>query len=540
MRRSFKTVFAVSLMTFLFVFSFSASALQPEHAISTRPADSFYTMMRVDDLNGLLQYIFSPANVAMLTPFLPQDQVQALSLAASFASQIPAKTVIVAAGMTNAGPFAQCAVSMPDTARPKLDKVADGSATGIDLVTLLLGDAGMMFAAEFAPEVKNGAIGPYYDLMGQVMIAAREDLLLAATSLAELEASIGALDKKENRLAFKSKLDSPNYWRAHIDMHMAAALAKSAGGDAAANADQVLKFFKAPFEYEFGLSTHPESVLLSFAANILESMTDVEHLKKMKPAKGADMFMAGGGRLLLAISSPIAFRASDLKAHPETAKAWAEFAKALAAINLSEGDFEDLMNGSFSIALGSDATVMDMKIPGGYIAITGRKGAAAKTLAALMANEQFAALMVAMQADGWNSLYTLNQEAAPVPFAFGVANETLFAGFVDSGSLAKTPQLPSRASKLFGDSLFGVGFIDTASIWDRIRLEINNPMLAPHIPQDSKAVLDVLLGAELSVPFIKIWVPEIEKSFMEFSLADVPQENRILPRLIRIGQTMSK
>ena len=531
-RKSFQAAFVVLLVL---AFSSAALALPPQDALSVRPAESIYTVLCVNDLSGVLKEIFSQANLDMVIPLVPPDEAEGIKMIAGIASQIPAKSVLISAGMSMSGPFVQAAVSIPASLRKNLDSVAKGDASPGDLFTLLAGEGGMMFAGMFSPEPMKGAKGPYYSLMGQVAIAAKDDLLLIASSLEELEASIGALEKKENRLSFKRRFDSPNYWLMHMDMPTMTALATAFGGDVSAISSHV-DVFKAPMELEFGVTSKPDSVLISTAVNILECLANSAMYKDMKPAKGANLLQAGGGKLVLALSSPLLVDAAQFKAYPETAFVWGEFIKHLGMINITEGEIEDLLNGAFSLALGSDATVMGANIPGGYLALTGRNGAAAKILEKIMALPD--APLVPLKADGWDSLFVADPAALPIPLTLGVMKETLFAGVVNSDSLSKTPAVPAEISKLLDNPLFGIGFVDVAGIWNWFKQELANPssLITATIPEEAKGVLSLVMEADLSVPLIKLWSTELDNVFMEFSIIDVPKEKMLLPRLISIMQ----
>jgi len=532
----FKAVFVVFLVTAL---SSAALAFQPQDALSARPVESFYTVLCIDDLNGLLQNVFSPANIEMVKSLVEPEQVELVALVADFATQLSAKSLLVAVGMADMGPFMQTAVLMPAAVRPKLDKVADGSATGIDIVTLLLGENGAVFADMFEPDVQNGAKGPYYSLMGMVAIAAKGDLLLIASSQAELEASLDALEKKENRLSFKRRFDSPNYLLMYMDTPTVVALAEMFGGEDVP-ASALTKFFKAPLELEYGFEPKQGSFLLSGAVNLLDSLADSARYKDMKPVKGANLFLAGGGKLLLAFSSPQAFKSADLKALPEFAEGWNKLIEELEKMEITEGDVEDLLNGSLTIVLGSEATIMGASVPGGYITLTGRKGIAAKILGKLMENEELTQMlpMAPLKVDGWELAFAADPETSPVPLVLGVTKDTLFVGLINSGALVKKPELPDEISKMLNDSLLGVGVIDTAGIWNLLKKEIADPnsLLSAAIEGDVKDIVNDVLGADISVPLIKIWYPELETAFMEFSVVDVPLEKRILPRLLKVAQ----
>ncbi|MCL1927135.1 MAG: hypothetical protein FWF95_08445, partial [Syntrophorhabdaceae bacterium] len=359
----------------------------------------------------------------------------------------------------------------------------------------------------------------------------------------QLDASMEALGKKENRLALKRRFDSPNYWRMHMDMPMAAGIVEmTGGGPILGQSDVLTELFNVPLEVEVAFDSKPESVLVSIAANLLESLADATRYKDMKPVKGGNLFLAGGGKLLLALSAPLTFRGADLKAHPELAASWDQLVAGLETVRITEGDVEDLLNGSFTLALGSDATVMGSNIPGVYIALTGRKGAAAKILGKLMENEQFAQLvpLIPLQVDGWDSVFAVSPEEFPAPLVFGVTGDTLFMGVLNSDALGQTPEIPAGLAAMLDSSLLGIGVADVAGIWNWLRREVADPnsLLSSVMDDDVKGILDTLFEeeAEPSVSFFKLWATDPGTAFMEFSVEDVPQEKSLLPRLLKAAQ----
>jgi hypothetical protein len=200
-----------------------------------------------------------------------------------------------------------------------------------------------------------------------------------------------------------------------------------------------------------------------------------------------------------------------------------------------------MLTGSMSLAFGSDATVMGMKVPGGYITLTGKEGVAGKIFENLMSNPLItgAVPMVPLKAEGWDSLYIVDQKIAPMPILFGVMKDTLFLGFIDSDALDKKPEVSPEVDKMLDNSLYGAGFIDTGEIWSRLRKEVADPnsllSMAPGM-EDAKGILNELLGADLSIPLIKLWSPELSTVLIEFSVVDVPDDKQLLPRLIKLGQ----
>jgi hypothetical protein len=525
-------------------FASAASAFQPQDALSARPAESIYTVLRLDDINGLLQYVFSQANVEMAASLLKPEQAKILNFVAALASQIPVNSAVVAGGIADMEPFVQFAASMPDSVRSQLDKVADGSATEVDILTLFLGEAGEMFAGILDMELQDGAKGPYYSLMGQAALAARDDLLLIAFPPTALDASIDALENQENRMSPKRRFDSPDYWQMHIDISTYAALAEALGDEDILRAsDAMTEVFKAPVEIETAFEPKPGSFLMSVALNIMESVKDAERYEYAKPAVGGNLFLAGGGRLLLAFSSPLALSAADFKVQPKVAEAWDKIISALASMDISEGDVEDMLNGYFSAVFGSEAAVMGKDVPGGYIALTGREGTASKILGKLMNNEEFtqSASLIPLEAAGWESAFAVDPAVLPAPLVFGVMGDTLFAGVLNAGDLTKKPEIPAEVAKMLDEPLMGVGVIDTAAIWSRIGAEVADPnsllsLVMGDAVQAFQGVMEYILGADLSVPLVKMWSSELETGFIEFSVADVPQDKRLLPRLVTLWQ----
>ena len=520
-RRLFKAVFVVLLAA---SFSSVAWALAPDDALSARPAESVYTVVRVDNLSELFQYIFSPANIEMASSLMGSD----VELFAAIASQVPAESSVAVLGISGEGLYVQAAMSMPDSARPTMDRIAAGSAGSGEIFSMLLGENGMMFAEMFAPEVQTGAKGPYYDLMGRVAFAAKENLLLIAFPPTELEASIDALENQENRLALKRRFDSINYLRLYMDMPTTAMFARMFGGE---DVRAVTGLFKAPLDVEIGFTPTPASFLVSLGANILESWPDFMRFNEMKPAKGGDMFLAGGGKLFLAAASRLSLDAAAIKANPLLAEGWNSLVRDF--YPLTEDIIEGLLNGNITLALGSEATVMGMSVPGGYIALTGRPRAARAVIRTTITNPE-----AILQADGWDILYGPNPDQVPASVVMGLKGDTLFFGLVEAAALGKAPETTPQLAELLGDTVYGLAAIEFGEIWSWLRQASADPnsILSAFVQEPFKGMMNELLAAELSIPFVKIWSTQLEEAFMEFSIVDVPQENRLLPRVMQLAQ----
>ena len=531
---------SVATLFILVLLSSAAWARDPYEALSSRPEGSVYATLRVDDLGGMLKNIFSPENVAMFTSLMAPSETQAFGVFASMASQLPVKSLAWIAGSTTDNvPFLQLAASMPKNLQPKLDLVAAGKASPEDLITLLLGDGGLLLAAAINPVVQDGEKGPYYTIDGQVALSARDDLLLMTLSSMDLRDSLGALDTAEKRLDQKKKFGSPNFYTLHLDMKTVAALSSQENGSEI-DMDALLKHFKAPLKIEMAFDSKPESFLISSWVNILDSLTMSERFKDVKPIAESNKFFVGEGKLLYAFTAVSHFNADDLKVSPEAVKIWKQIVKELGKKGIVESDLENLLTGTFSLVGGSNATILERRTPGAYLAFNGQKGAAKKILNKILEDEDFmkAVPVAPLKAEGWDTLVKVDPSLVPFPLLLGVKGETLFLGIIDSEGLDKKPELSPEAAKLLDGKLFAGGFFDAASIWNYVKKEAadeKSPLALglKTLPTETATLVRNILDAELSVSAIKLWVPTWDTSFTEFALVEVPPEKRLLPKIMK-------
>ena len=529
------------VLFFVFALSSASWALNPHDALNERPEASIYFMMNMDDLGGMLKNLCSPSNIQPFLSMMDPDEQDSFRMVTAMLSQVPAKSVAFIAGTAaDKTPFLQMAISMPQDARAKLDLVAAGKATPEDLVTLVAGEAALLFASMIRPELQQGAMGPYYAIEGQVVIGAKEDLLLVTLSPSALEASLQALENKGRRLAIKRQFDSPNYYMLHIDIPTVVSLAEGEL-DGEVDVKTLQEFFKAPLKMEMGFESKAESVLVSFGMNALESIKSMDRFKNLTPATGANFFLTGGGKLLLGLSGAIGFNADDLKVYPEFAAAWEQLVAVTTSIGITGKDIENLLTGSLSLVWGSDATIMGKPTPGGYIALSGQGGAAAKVLKVLLENEdlKMAIPLVPLKIKGWDTLVMVDPNMVPVPLLIGSTKDTLFLGVVNSDAMDKKPELPKEVVKLSNEKVFSLGFFDAASVWEYLRQESADASshiggLMMMLPENISAAAREVLGADLSITFFKLWAPTLSTAFMEFSTVDVPEEKRLSTRLAKV------
>lgn len=528
----------------------------PQDALSAKPAGAIYSVFQVDDLGNLARSILSSENIDLFAPLLDKGEVEGFRIVAAIVSKMPVKTTALLAGTDeNLTPFLQLALSLPAELKPQLDLVASGKAKPEDIVSLTLGDGAVAFGPLLNVELQKGPQGPYFLLNSQAALAARDGLLLVGLSPADLEASLKALADPKERLSVKRRHESRNFSLLHLDFPT---LIKMAGEQQAKekadkkggkkideiDLDALKKYFKAPVEIEYGIDKDPGSVLFSMGVNIEEALNSayLERFAKMDSVPGGEIFLAGGGRPLFALSSKLSFKGSDLDIYPEIAKLWKDGIKQLAQYGITESEVENLLSGSVSLVCGGSAAVAGAKMPGAYLALTGREGAASSIFKKVTESAKFAATLPTAPVDvkGWEMVLQVDPSLFPfpVPILFGVKGETLFVGVQDAAGLNTAPEISGTLKALLEKGSLSTSFFDFEAIrafLDGALSDKSSPLyaLAEELP---RAILDSVkdvLGAELSVPFVGSWAPRMDEAFVKFSLVDVPAGKGLMAKIVK-------
>ncbi|MDR3076774.1 MAG: hypothetical protein LBU26_05690 [Synergistaceae bacterium] len=522
----FRKIFCASAIIAALASAQPSRAAEPTDALTARGgAGSVYMTARLSNLNAVMKAVFTRQNVDAFMAAFANDAPEGVEMIASIASQIPAESVGVSAGMDPEGFFFQLAAALPAEYAESVAAIASGAAKPQDMASVLLGPMGALLGEMLEPQLRQGDGGsPYYEIFGGKLVAAAKDgLVLLAASPKDLAASLASLGGAAPRLAVERRFGSGDYIFSHTDM-------PAYGGDAAAQ-------YKAPLEAELDFERKPGSFLVSGWVNLPESLAAAQNLPAMEAKKGADAFLAGGGNALLVLAGPMILNSAYIRSIPSAVKGWEEAVAALGGIGISEADFDALCSGMMSIAAGNSATLAGpQNIPGAYVALRGKDGAAAKIMGALAGNEDLKAHLPLepVSAEGWDMLCSL--PALPATVLAGVKGETLFLGLADAQTINEAPALSAKARGVLEENYPAGGFIDTEALWNRLRNEAANPgpLAAAYMeayPEAAEAVRNVL-GAELAVNFIKITSESWEKGAIEFFLADVPPEKALTPRVL--------
>lgn len=547
--RSKMRVSTVGLLLIFFAGAFSPVwAAEPQDALSARADSSAYLAFRMNDLGGTLRSIFSPANVAAVTSVMTGGEAQTARLVAALMENVPLRSLAFAAGTTADGePFLQLAASVAKESRAKLDSVGKGEATTEDLVRLLLGEGGLMLAAAAPPlSAQRGERGAYYLIDDKVALAAHDDLLVMALSAKDLEDSLDALKDAKKRLSLKRRFKSPAWYYLHCDFPAMAELGARDGKGVDEKIMEALKnAFRVPLRMEVDFESKADGMLISVAANIIEVFSFGDRLKDIKPQTGAGFFLVGDGEPFFGLSTISSFSGGDLKIHAELQRVWENILAETSKRGITEADIENMLNGSFSFVVGNRATILGNRAPGVYLAMTGRKGAAAKILNAVLADESFsmAVPLAPLTVKGWDNLYRVDPMLVPVPLIFGTKGDSLFVGMLDPEVMGGKPAFPAPAQKMLKSKLFAAGFLDVDALWKYLGSQIEDEstalgggarMLMGEALYD--AVKDIF-GADLPVTFVKFWAPTQDTAFEELSMPNATrtdaEDKRLLPRIMK-------
>ncbi len=528
----------------------------PQDALSAKPAGAIYSVFQVDDLGNLVRSILSSDNIDLFAPLLGKEEVEGLRMAAAIVSKMPVKSTALLVGTDeNLTPFLQLALSLPTELKPQLDLVASGKAKPEDIVSLALGDGAVAFGPLLNVELQKGPQGPYFLLNGQAALAARDGLLLVGLSPVDLEASLKALADPKERLSVKRRHEARNFSLMHLDFPTLIKMAKEQKAKGKADKkggkkideidlDTLEAYFKAPLEIEYGIDKDPGSVLFSMGVNIKEALDSayLERFAKMEPVPGGEIFLTGSGRPLFALSSKLSFKGSELDIYPEIAKLWKEEIKQLAQYGITEPEVENLLSGSVSLVCGGNAAVAGAKVPGVYLALTGRGGAASSIFKKVTENAKFAATLPTAPVDvkDWEMVLQVDPSLFPfpIPILLGVKGETLFVGVQDAAGLNIAPEISDSLKALLEKGSLSTSFFDFEAVrafLDGALSDKSSPLyaLAEELPREILDSVKDVLGAELSVPFVGSWAPRMDEAFVKFSLVDVPADKGLMAKIVK-------
>ena len=528
------------------------AAAKPEDALTSRPEDSVYAVLRLQDTSRFLRWTFSKENVELLAPLFLKGKSKLEILAASefvsaLAAMTPIRSAAVVTGMTKndakqKDTFVQAALTFSPEVRTSVLRIESGVADASDVAKLLIGDK---IAADFAEtmikaEKEKDSI---YRVNNDIFMAAANETVVLGSSVTEVRRAVKALNDKDTRLLTKKarKFTAEDFALLHVDFSTIAAFddrVKSGDLDAG-------KYFAKPFEGEFAFTSLPDKFTVSIAFNFMEALAKkyadqvLAEVSKWEYIKGGHIDLAGIG----GTASPLFAMGTylDFEALNEIDE-WKSVLKAVlrnmrVRFKVADEETKALISGPFSLVVNDTVTYEGFKIPAVYVSQQGRKGAAAKVYDKLTKTPHFSKVR-----DG---ILQLDSSISPISCLVADKGEKLGVYFAELASLEQKPVLKPALADLMNRESTASGWIDFAGIQSWILDDDNGVlmMLRPIMTFGGygkyyKALQDVLT-AELSVPSVSVWGKAPETLHMEFAVKEINPENGLFMRIMNAYQELS-
>ena len=545
--------FVVIALIGMVLFAGSAFALQPEDALSSRPEDSVYMVLKLQNASKFLQWVFSKENVELCAPLVLNGKSQLEILAASefvnaLVPMIPVRSAAIVIGMTKndakqKSHFVQAALTFSPEVRTSVLRIESGVADASDVAKLLIGDK---IAADFAEtmikaEKEKDSI---YRVNNDIFMAAMSDTVLLGSSVTEIRRALKAMNDEDTRLLTKKarRFTAEDFALLHADINTAATMNNNMKSK---DVDDARKYFEKPLEVEFAFTREPEKFIVSVAGNFVEALRKkyadmlVAQTAKMTYVKGGNIDLAGiGGTAspLVATGTYLDFESLD------EVDEWKSVLKAIirnmrVRFGVADEETKALISGPFSFVVNDTVTYEGFKIPAVYISQQGKKGSAAAVYDKLTKSQHFSKVK--------DRILQLDSSISPVSCLVANKGEKLGVYFAELASLEQKPVLNPALAELMEHESTSSSWIDFAGIQSWILDENNGVMmmLGPIMTFGGygkyfKTLQDVL-SAELSVPSMSVWGKAPEFLHIEFAVKNINPENGLFMRIMKAYQELN-
>ena len=529
------------------------AAAKPEDALTSRPEDSVYAVLRLQDTSRFLRWTFSKENVELLAPLFLKGKSKLEILAASefvsaLAAMNPIRSAAVVVGMTKndakqKNTFVQAALTFSPEVRTSVLRIEAGLADASDVAKLLIGDSTAANFAEtmikIAKEKDN-----IYRVNNDIFMVAANDTVLLGSSVTEIRKALKSMNDKDTRLLTKKlrKFTAEDFAFVHVDYETAAELNDNLQSK---DLESAKKYFVKPLEIEYAFTRLADKFLMSIAMNFREALAKkyadeiFAQAKNWKLVKGGNIDLAGiGGTAspLIAVGTYINFDALN------EVDAWKPVLKAVlrnmrVRFGVADEETKALLSGAFSLAVSGTVTYEGFKIPAVYVSQQGKDGAAAKVYDKLTKSQHFSKVK-----DG---ILQLDSSVSPVSCLVADKGEKLGVYFAELASLEQKPELVPALADLMEHESIASGWIDFAGIQNWLLDENNGvmPMAATFMMLGGygkyyKAMQDILT-AELSVPSVAVWCESPEVLHYEFAVKEINPENGLFMRIRKVHQELN-
>ncbi len=539
--------FTVIAVLVIALFAGSACAFQPEDTLSSRPEDSVYAVLKLQDASKFLQWLFSKENVEVFAPLLLDGKSELEILAASelvnaLVSMTPIRSAAILSGMTKNDTkqktrFIQAALTFSSEVSTTIKRIEAGLADASDVAKLIIGDK---FAADFAEsmikiEKEKDNI---YRVNNDLFMSAVDNTVLLGSSVTEIRRAMKAASDKDTRLLTKKarRFTAEDFALLHADIHTASTINNNMKSK---DVDEAIKFFEKPLEIEFAFTREPDKFIVSVGGNFTEALRKkyadmlLAQTAKMPYVKGGNIDLAGIG----GTASPLAATGTyiDFDSLNEVDE-WKSMLKAIirnmrVRFGVADEETKALLSGPFSFVVNDTVTYEGFKIPAVYISQQGKKGAAANVYDKLTKSQHFSKVR-----DG---ILQLDSSISPVSCLVADKGEKLGVYFAELSSLEQKPVLKPALADLMNRESTSSSWIDFEGIQSWILDENNGVMmmLGPIMTFGGygkyyKALQDVLTS-ELSVPSMSVWGKAPEFFHIEFAVKNINPENGLFMRIMK-------
>lgn len=534
----------------IFIFTGAAFSAEVEDALTPCPEQSVYAVLKLNDTQNLLKWLFSKENIDTFMPLILASEeaneiMGVVEMISAFAENTPLQSAALLCGVygdKTPMPVFKAAFTVKPEVEPFVKKITDGSAEAIDIAKLILGkDNPLASFAESMIKVEK-AEDNILRVDNELFVKAQDNIILVGLSVDDVKSSLNALENPDARLFNENmprRFAPKDFAWFHVDPKTLDAFDE----DDKIDPDDIAKFLIKPLNVEFGFMRVPGKFLMSTATNLKEALPqeyigNVFKFERFSNAvKGGNINLETSGGVkspLFAFGGQI--NIEGLKTSKEGLRLWNLITKHLnKRFNLSEDDLIKALNGAFSVVVNDNISVEGMKVPAVYITQSGESEAVEKVFSIFEKSQHFSKIQ--------DSLLQANTDVSPAPFFIKKDGSTLNFIFADIENISAKPELKPALKELMDTEATSALWIDFAGIQSWI-VDAENGVLAVLGPiakfSGYGEIYDAakeILYAKLSVPSVSTRSESIEIVHTEFEIDEnVKPEDGLFAKLVKVAK----
>ncbi|MBR1603635.1 MAG: hypothetical protein IJ667_09360, partial [Synergistaceae bacterium] len=513
--------------------------IRVDDAVSSCPDSAIYAAFKLENVNGLVNWIFGDENLNLFAPVLDFNS-EDIGMIKAIASRVGCRALMFVAGLDAQGrSFVKAAFDFNENYKDILSKIERGDAEPDDLKKLLIGDNSPLDA------IADGIIKAEHDenknllrVNNNIWMSARENLLLLGSSPEIVKAGIAAIDNKLFRLNLNRRYNSQNFIYAHLNTETILRYINRHGRTRrmfkAQNLRLFKSMFKAPLNFELDFDLQEDNFKLSAFMNLREALSE-----KFYNTFCVNEPVTGGNLDLNINSTPfIAFGSSlNLNALRDIKELHSLVKNLLNNNDIDEELLFDLVNGKFAFNFGGAYVSMGLfKLPAIYLAKTCEDIKAAEAFMDIIPKDN----VNKVKAEGWGMLLKAPVTVSPLPLYLGNLDNTLYLGMFE----------PDLINKIKLDKELEAEFNDLVNKKALAALYINFEALRKYLQRETSGALSFLaamagkknelakiknfLEAELSVPLVTASVLNHGEIEINFKLKEINFKNGLWSKIFNV------